>query len=73
MHLVGGTVNIAGIRLYDFWIIQGILKYDNVIHILSIFITTFVAYSIVSPHLDLKTKQHPILFSLLLILIALEQ
>ena len=31
-------------------------KYDNIIHALSLFVVTFVAYSIVSPHLDLKTK-----------------
>jgi len=71
MHLAGGTIDIFGIRLYDFWIIPGILKYDNIIHALSIFVATFVAYSIISPHLDLKTKHHPVLFSLLLIFIAL--
>lgn len=71
MNVAGGNVNIYGTRLYDFWIIEGILKYDNIMHALSIFIATFVAYNIISPHLDLKTKHHPILFSLLLILIAL--
>jgi len=71
MHLAGGTIDINGTRLYDFWIIQDILKYDNIIHALSLFVVTFVAYSIVSPHLDLKTKHHPILLSLLLVLTAL--
>jgi len=71
MHLAGGIVDVYGTRLYGFWIIQGILKYDNVVHAVGIFVATFVAYSIISPHLDLKTKQNPILFSLLLILIAL--
>ena len=71
MHLAGGTVDVYGTRLYGFWLIEGILKYDNVIHLVSIFVATFVAYSIVSPHLDLRVKHHPLLFSLLLVLIAL--
>ena len=71
MHLAGGVVYISGTKLYDLWIIQGILKYDNIVHSLGGFIATFVAYNIVNPHLDLKTKHHPILFSLLIILIAL--
>jgi uncharacterized membrane protein YjdF len=71
MNVAGGNAYIHGTRLYDLWIIEGILKYDNIMHALSIFIATFVAYNIISPHLDLKTKHHPILFSLLLILIAL--
>ena len=71
MHLAGGTIDINGTRLYEFWIIQDILKYDNIVHALSLFVVTFVAYSIVSPHLDLKTKHHPILFSLLLVLTAM--
>jgi len=71
MHLAGGTINIYGIRLYDFWFIESLLKYDNIIHAASLFVATFVAYNIISPHLDLKIKHHPTLFSLLLILIAL--
>lgn len=70
MHLAGGTINIYGIRLYDFWFIDSLLKYDNIIHAASLFVATFVAYNIISPHLDLKIKHHPALFSLLLILIA---
>jgi len=71
MNLAGGNVYIYGTRLYDFWIIQGILKYDNIVHVLSIFVATFIAYSIVNPHLNLKIKYQPALFSLLLILIGL--
>ena len=64
-------INIYDIRLYDFWFIDNLLKYDNIIHAASLFVATFVAYNIISPHLDLKIKHHPALFSLLLILIAL--
>ena len=71
MHLAGGTINIYGIRLYDFWFIDGLLKYDNIIHAASLFVATLVAYNIISPHLDLKIKHHPAPFSLFLILIAL--
>ena len=71
MHLGGGLISISGNALYGFWIIQDILRYDNVVHTFGIFIATFVAYNIISPHLDLKTKHHPVLFSLLLVLIAL--
>lgn len=70
MNIAGGNLYFYGNRLYDIWLIQGILKYDNVLHALAIFVATFVAYNIVSPHLDLKTKHHPVLFSLLLILTA---
>lgn len=70
MHLAGGTIDIYGIRLYDFWFVDNLLKYDNIVHAVSLFVATFVAYNIISPHLDLKIKHHPALFSLLLILIT---
>src|SRR3989338_4568002 len=31
MHLAGGTINIYGIRLYDFWFIDNLLKYGAVV------------------------------------------
>lgn len=70
MHIFGGNVYIGAVRLYDFWFIQDILKYDNIVHAFGIFVVTIIAYNLLNPHLDKTTHHHWLLLSLLLVLIA---
>ncbi|MFC1801290.1 DUF2238 domain-containing protein [Nanoarchaeota archaeon] len=71
-HLLGGTVFIAGTRLYDLWLIPpNILKFDNLIHAFGIFVATFVVYSLLNPHLDKKIKHRSVLLITLMVLIAM--
>lgn len=71
MHVCGGNIHISGIRLYDFWLIPNIFKYDNLVHAFGIFIATFVAYNFLQPHLDTKIKHNPLILGLILVLIAM--
>jgi len=70
MHLFGGNIQILGTRLYEFWLIPGIFKYDNLVHIIGTFVATFISYSLLNPHLDRELKHNKVLLSLILILIA---
>ncbi|MCK4589320.1 MAG: DUF2238 domain-containing protein [Nanoarchaeota archaeon] len=71
LHLMGGFLFIGSTRLYDFWLIPGIFKYDNLVHLVGIFVVTILAYNLLYPHLDKKIKHNKFLLSLLLVLIAL--
>ena len=70
LHLLGGDLFIGGIKLYDFWLIRNILRYDNIMHALGTFLATLIVYNLISPHLQLKKMHHPILCALFLILIV---
>jgi len=70
LHLSGGYFHIGGVRLYDIWFVQGLIKYDNVVHFIGIFVGTMIAYSLLYPHLDKKFEHNRLLLSLILILIA---
>ncbi|MDD5178000.1 MAG: DUF2238 domain-containing protein [Candidatus Nanoarchaeia archaeon] len=41
-HILGGYVYINGGRLYDYWILDGIIKYDFVVHFFGLFVVTFL-------------------------------
>lgn len=70
MHVLGGNIFISGTRLYDVWFIANIIRYDNIVHFVGIFVATLVAYSLLYPHLDKKLKHNKVLLSIILILIA---
>ncbi|MBD3355479.1 DUF2238 domain-containing protein [Candidatus Woesearchaeota archaeon] len=70
MHIFGGNIHIFGTRLYEFWLIPGVFKYDNLVHIIGTFVATFISYSLLFPHLDKKLKHSKFLLALVLILIA---
>jgi hypothetical protein len=71
MHVSGGNIWIGTTRLYDLWLIPGILKYDNLVHFVAIFFVTLAIYSLLYPHFDKKIKRNKFLLFLLLILISL--
>ncbi|MDD5177999.1 MAG: DUF2238 domain-containing protein [Candidatus Nanoarchaeia archaeon] len=55
LHILGGHVDVGNVRLYDFWIIPGVLKYDNPVHFLGIFTVTFMINHLIRPHLKKTT------------------
>jgi len=67
-HILGGTIIIGGVRLYDMWFMG--LRYDNFMHMLGAFILTLISYNLLKPYLSQKIKTEPIPFALLLILIT---
>lgn len=71
LHVLGGNVHIFDTRLYEFWLIDGVLKYDNMVHAFGIYVITFICYSLVYPHLDKKAKHNYVLLSVVLITSAI--
>lgn len=71
MHILGGNFYINSTRLYDFWLISGIFKYDNLVHAFGTAIATLVAYNILLPQMEDSARFRPFAFSLMLVLIAM--
>ncbi|MBS3131492.1 DUF2238 domain-containing protein [Candidatus Woesearchaeota archaeon] len=71
MHVSGGNIHLGGTRLYDIYLLGGILRYDQLVHTFGVFIATLVGYSMIKPYLDHRIKHHPLILSIILILIAL--
>lgn len=71
LHIFGGNIHILGTRLYDTWLIPNIFKYDNLVHTFGIFVSTFIAYSFIHPHLDKKMNHNGVLLSIILISVAM--
>jgi len=70
LHLLGGNFYLANIRLYDFFVVQGVIRYDNIIHTYGTFIATLTLYSLFSDFIDKRVKQQPSIFSFMLVLMA---
>lgn len=70
LHFAGGSLYLGTTRLYDLWLIPEIFKYDNLVHMVAIFVATFALYSLLYPHLDKALKHSKFLLSVLLILLA---
>ncbi len=70
LHTLGVFVNIGGTRLYDI-LLFNIIKYDNITHSAGAILAVMIVYSLLRPHLDLRTKHRPLAFSLILVVLAL--
>ncbi|MBS3155346.1 DUF2238 domain-containing protein [Candidatus Woesearchaeota archaeon] len=71
LHTFGGHVFIHGTRLYDFYLINGIFRYDNLVHFIGYYVTTLIAYNLLFPYLDDRIKTNTVYLSLLLIFITI--
>ena len=70
MHVAGGNLYFNGIRLYDIYIFQDLIRYDQIVYTFGFFIATFVGYNLLKPYLDPRIKHHPLILFILLVLIA---
>lgn len=71
LHLLGGNFYWHGTRLYDFFFIPGIIRYDNIIHTYATFIATLTLYSLIANYVDIRLRRKYILFAIGLVLMAL--
>jgi len=71
MHMLGGCIYIFGTRLYDFYLIPHLFRYDNLVHAFGTSLVTFVIYSLVRPHLDNNIKGNFLLLSLIIVSAAM--
>lgn len=70
-HLLGGNFYFYGLRLYDFYFIPGIIRYDNFVHAYGTFIATVAFYSLLSNFISIDLKKRYPIFALILILLAI--
>jgi len=71
LHLAGGNLYIGEIRLYDFYFIPGILRYDNVVHTFGTFVTTLLLYGLMADYIASPVRPRYPVLALLLVLMAL--
>ncbi len=71
LHLLGGNFYLGPIRLYDFYLLPGIIRYDNFIHTHATFIATLALYSLLSDFIDERVRQRYPIFALILVLMAI--
>ncbi len=71
MHILGEDVFLFGSRLYDFWIIPNIFRYDNLVHAFGSFIVTLIVYSLLHLHLDSRTNHKKFFLCLILVSITM--
>lgn len=71
LHLLGGNLYLSGIRLYDFYFIAGVIRYDNITHTYGTFIATIALYSLLSDFIAPQLKKRYLVFALVLILMAI--
>lgn len=72
LHLLGGNVSLGSTRLYDYFFIPDIFRYDNLVHMFGSAIMVMLAYALLVPILDnrFEKRQH-MYFILLLVLIGM--
>jgi len=68
LNLLGALVYIGGHKLYGFWIIQDIFRYDNVVHFCVLLVITVLVFGLLEFYFDVKMK-HPI-FMIFIAMIA---
>jgi hypothetical protein len=70
LHIFGGNIHVHSIRLYDYWIINGWFRYDNLVHLVGSFTAALIAFNLLDPHLSHTMRQNRILISFIIIFIA---
>ena len=71
LHLLGGNFYIGELRLYDYYFLPGIFKYDNFVHFYASFIGTLALYSLLINFMARPIIERFYVFALLLMLLAM--
>lgn len=71
LHNLGGNLYFGGVRLYSIWLIGHIFRYDNLVHMTSMFVMAFLIHALISPHLYEKLKGNKLLYGIVVVLIVL--
>ena len=53
LHLAGGLIPSAGGVLYDYWLVDGVLKYDQAVHAFGSVAATWASWQLAGRYLDL--------------------
>ncbi|OGY45241.1 MAG: hypothetical protein A3J62_03890 [Candidatus Buchananbacteria bacterium RIFCSPHIGHO2_02_FULL_38_8] len=71
LHLLGGNFYFYETRLYDFFFVPGVIRYDNIVHTYGTFIATLALYSLLADFIDGRIRQRYFIFALILVLMAI--
>lgn len=71
MHILGGNISITGERLYDKIFFFGLLRYDNIVHVVGSILGTFVLNELFCFLIEKKTIVEKRLYYLSLFLMGL--
>ena len=71
LHLLGGNFYVDDLRLYDFYFLPGVFKYDNFIHTYASFIGTLALYSLLVNFMGKPIIKRFYIFALLLMLMSM--
>lgn len=71
LHLLGGNVWVDTVRLYDYYFVSGIFRYDNFVHMVGSAIMVMLAHALLTPILDDKFEVRQGYFILLLVLVGM--
>lgn len=71
LHLLGGNLWIGETRLYDYFFMPGVFRYDNFVHMLGSAIMVMLAHELLMPILDNNFEKRHSYFILLLVLVGM--
>jgi len=70
-HLLGGNYYIGTTRLYECYLIPGVIRYDNFVHSYGTLIATVALYTLIADFVDERVRKHFIIFAFGLVLMAI--
>lgn len=71
LHVMGGNIHVGGRRLYDTYLIQDVVRYDNLVHSFGIFVFTLTLYSAIMPHMDKTVRGNGWALSTILVMMGM--
>lgn len=71
LHLLGGNLYLGSIRLYDYYFIPGIFRYDNFVHMLGSGVMVMLAHALLTPVLHKNFERNHGYFILLLVIVGM--
>lgn len=71
LHLLGGNIHIGETRLYDFYLIPNLFRYDNFVHTLGSAVMAMLAHALLTPVLHNNFEKRRGYFILLLVVVSM--
>lgn len=74
LHMSGGTIQVAGGRLYELILIpltENTFRYDQFVHIIGFGVATLLMYSLLFPIAGIKAKAHKVKASIIIVMSGL--
>ncbi len=71
LHLLGGNIWLGPTRLYDYYFIANLFKFDNLVHMVGSGIMVMLAHALLTPILDDQFERRHGYFIVLLVLVGM--